>query len=61
MKIVLGSKSKMGFIDGFLLKPGENDLMLPLWNKCNLMVISWILNSVSKDIAANMLYLFPCL
>lgn len=57
MRISLGSKSKLGFIDGFLIKPTETGPLWPIWNKCNLMGISWLLNSVSKDIAANVLYL----
>uniref|UniRef100_A0A2N9IAK7 Reverse transcriptase Ty1/copia-type domain-containing protein n=1 Tax=Fagus sylvatica TaxID=28930 RepID=A0A2N9IAK7_FAGSY len=57
MIMALTAKNKIGFINGTITAP--NDETLPsfnLWTRCNTMVISWILNSVSKDIASSVIY-----
>ena len=56
MMIALSVKNKLGFIDGFLAKPDSSDLpLLNSWIRTNNVVISWILNSVSKDIFASII------
>ena len=56
MIIALSVKNKIGFIDGSIMKPEGNDLnLLNFWVKNNHMVISWILNSVSKEISASII------
>lgn len=58
MVISLSAKSKLGFIDGtttmppVTTKPDE----FASWKKCNNMVISWILNSLTPDIADNVIF-----
>lgn len=55
--IALSAKNKMGFIDGSIQKPVSNDMnLINSWNRNNSVVISWILNSVSKEISASILY-----
>jgi hypothetical protein len=57
MIMALTAKNKIGFINGTITAP--NDETLPsfnLWTRCNTMVISWILNSISKDIALSVIY-----
>ena len=52
MFMALSAKNKVGFIDGTTSKP--TDLTDPLhssWIRCNNMVISWILSTLSKEIA----------
>lgn len=57
MKIALSVKNKLGFIGGSILKPPESDLNLTnVWMRNNNIVISWLLNSVSKDISASVLF-----
>ncbi|XP_061340834.1 uncharacterized protein LOC133287279 [Gastrolobium bilobum] len=57
MKIALSVKNKLGFIDGSIPKPsGNNAVLLAYWTRNNDIVISWILNSVSKDISGSILY-----
>ncbi|RVW19875.1 hypothetical protein CK203_110846 [Vitis vinifera] len=34
-----------------------NDLLSAIWARCNSTVTSWILNSVSRDIANSLLYI----
>ncbi|XP_070019623.1 uncharacterized protein [Nicotiana sylvestris] len=54
--IGLSAKNKLGFIDGTYYEPDASSTDFKPWNRCNDMVISWILNSLSKDIAESVLY-----
>ena len=57
MMIALSVKNKLGFIDGSINKPRGTDLnLLNSWIRNNHMVISWILNSVSKEISASIIF-----
>ena len=57
MLIALSVKNKTGFVDGSILRPDGTDLgLLNAWIRNNNIVISWILNSVSKDISASILF-----
>ena len=57
MTMALTAKNKLGFVDGSFPCPPSDDLLFNAWVCCNSMVISWILNSVSKDIADSLLYM----
>ncbi|KAI9194995.1 hypothetical protein LWI28_010706 [Acer negundo] len=57
MLIGLSVKNKLGFIDGSITKPESTNLnLLTSWTRNNNVVISWILNSVSKEISASIIY-----
>lgn len=56
MKIALGVKTKIGFIDGKCKPPDENDASYEQWLRVDCMVRSWILNSIAKDIVEGFLY-----
>ncbi|XP_010241277.1 PREDICTED: uncharacterized protein LOC104585930 [Nelumbo nucifera] len=51
MKIALGAKLKLGFVDERIAQPDEGTTEFELWTRVNYMVTSWILNSISKEIA----------
>ncbi|XP_015159744.1 uncharacterized protein [Solanum tuberosum] len=53
--IALSTKNKLGFIDGSLVVPTDTNLQ-KAWSRCNDMVLSWLLNSLSKEIAESVLY-----
>jgi hypothetical protein len=58
MVMALTAKNKLGFLNGSLSKPSdESGTECHAWIRCNTMVTSWILNSVSKDIAASVIYI----
>jgi hypothetical protein len=58
MIMVLTAKNKLKFIDGSIKKPSaEIEDEFHAWNRSNNMVLSWILNYVSKDIAASVIYI----
>ncbi|KAB5555960.1 hypothetical protein DKX38_006869 [Salix brachista] len=56
MLISLSAKNKLGFINGTILTPNETDSKYMLWQRCNDMVLSWILNSLNQEIANKVLY-----
>ena len=61
MLIALSVKNKLGFIDGSIPKPDSSNLpLLNSWIRNNNVVISWILNSVSKEISASIIALLLC-
>jgi hypothetical protein len=59
MIMVLTAKNKIGFVNGSLSKPdvSEFDPLNFSWCRCNNMVLSWLINFVSKDIAASIIYI----
>lgn len=57
MEIALSSKLKLGFVDGSCVKTSADSPLASSWMRCNHMVISWILNSVSADIRTSIVYM----
>lgn len=51
------AKNKLGFVDGCLERPSEIEATASIWSYCSNMVISWLLNAVSKDIVDSLSYL----
>ncbi|XP_019263951.1 PREDICTED: uncharacterized protein LOC109241648 [Nicotiana attenuata] len=52
----LSVKNKVGFITGKWKKPGSDDANFDQWARCDDKVTSWILNSLSKDLADSLQY-----
>ncbi|KAJ0818040.1 putative RNA-directed DNA polymerase [Helianthus annuus] len=50
MKLALEAKNKFGFIDGKCKKNTEDDVLSSQWDRCNSVVLSWLLNSVSEEL-----------
>jgi hypothetical protein len=59
MTMALQAKIKLKFVDGTLVKPTDPD-GAEAWTRCNDMILSWILNSLSKEIAASVIYINTC-
>lgn len=55
MRTSLDAKNKLGFVDGIFTRPLESDVNFRLWFRCNSMVKSWLLNSVSPQIYRSIL------
>ncbi|CAL9027549.1 unnamed protein product [Prunus brigantina] len=53
MRLNLSAKNKIGFVDGSVKAPASTDAKHSIWQRCNDMVLSWILNSVHPDIAGS--------
>ncbi|XP_069146076.1 uncharacterized protein [Solanum lycopersicum] len=56
MLIALSAKNKLGFTNGGRKIPAPSSPDLQSWNRCNDMVTSWLLNSLSRDIVDSVLY-----
>nr|XP_009608393.1 uncharacterized protein LOC104102399 [Nicotiana tomentosiformis] len=54
--IALSAKNKLGFIDGSLISPKTDSAIQQAWERCNNIVLSWLLNSLSKEIAESVLF-----
>ncbi|XP_069154693.1 uncharacterized protein [Solanum lycopersicum] len=52
----LSVKNKSVFIDGSCVKPAKNSPQARQWQRCDDMVTSWILNSLTKEIADSVEY-----
>lgn len=55
--MALNVRNKLGFIDGTIPKPPDDDRNAGSWSRCNDMVATWIMNSVEKKIAQSLLYM----
>ncbi|KAL3360867.1 hypothetical protein AABB24_014020 [Solanum stoloniferum] len=52
----LSVKSKTGFINGKVVRPDSDDPTFAQWERCDDMVTSWILNSLSPDLRDSLQY-----
>ena len=55
MKIALDAKNKIAFVDGSLPRHDSGSPLFRIWSRCNSMVKSWLLNSVTKHIYGSIL------
>ena len=57
MVMALTAKNKIGFVNGVIEQPqDEFSPAYNAWVRCNTMVISWLLNSLSKEITSSVIY-----
>ena len=56
-KMALISKNKMGFLNGSIIAPAATDPLHPAWERCNTLIMSWLLNLLSQSIAQSVIYL----
>ncbi|GJW76258.1 putative transcription factor interactor and regulator CCHC(Zn) family protein [Tanacetum coccineum] len=56
VKIALKGKNKMGFIDGTCIKPIASTVMSQQWERCNAIVLGWILGSLSQELYVGQIY-----
>jgi len=58
MTISLNAKNKLGFIDGTIQMPSAKSQLddHALWKRCNDMILSWILNSITPELASSVIY-----
>ncbi|KAJ0503468.1 putative retrotransposon gag domain, retrotransposon Copia-like protein [Helianthus annuus] len=50
MKLALEAKNKYGFIDGKYEKLADDHVLAAQWDRCNFVVLTWLLNSVSEEL-----------
>ncbi|KAL3511008.1 hypothetical protein ACH5RR_030409 [Cinchona calisaya] len=54
----LTAKNKLGFIDGLLQAPSQEEkpTEFALWNQCNSLILSWLTHSVETDMAEGVIH-----
>ncbi|CAN6696644.1 unnamed protein product [Malus baccata var. baccata] len=56
MTMALTVKNKLGLVDGTVKKPSEDEHEeLQQWNRCNNLVKTWLLGSMSKEISSSVI------
>ncbi|KAJ0833902.1 putative transcription factor interactor and regulator CCHC(Zn) family [Helianthus annuus] len=50
MKLALEAKNKFGFVNGKCERSTEDLVLASQWDRCNSVVLTWLLNSVSKEL-----------
>ena len=56
MTMTLRAKNKLSFVDGTISKPEDDEDDDGKWQRCNVLVGSWVLNSISSELARSVLY-----
>ncbi|MFS7910247.1 putative transcription factor interactor and regulator CCHC(Zn) family [Helianthus anomalus] len=56
MKLALLAKNKLGFVDGNCLRSKTDDVLGKQWDRCNSIVLTWILNSISDELYVGQVY-----
>lgn len=54
--LALSSKLKLGFINGKVVPPKDTDASFDQWKRVDDLVITWILNCVSRDIVNSIIF-----
>jgi len=57
MQRALLSKNKLNFINGSIKTPFPNDSTYEAWERCNVIILSWIIRSLATYIVESMLYI----
>ncbi|KAJ0479698.1 putative transcription factor interactor and regulator CCHC(Zn) family [Helianthus annuus] len=56
MHLALMAKNKLGFIDESCKRSTTDDVLASQWDRCNSIVLTWILNSVSDELYVGQVY-----
>lgn len=56
MRILLLGKNKLGIVDGACKKRDFSTDLAHQWDRCDVVVIGWILGSVSPELDTGILY-----
>lgn len=57
MLMFLETKHKQGFVLGTIKREDYDASLQPEWDRCNSMVRTWIMNSVSPNLASSIIYI----
>nr|XP_016498339.1 PREDICTED: uncharacterized protein LOC107817075 [Nicotiana tabacum] len=56
LKIVLHGKNKLGFVLGTCKKSNYDVSLHELWDRCNAIMLAWIMNTVSPNLLSSVIY-----
>ena len=54
---LLNIRNKLELVDGMIPKPPSNSRDLGLWSRCNDMIATWLMNSISKNSGQSLLFM----
>lgn len=57
VQMALNVRNKLGFVTGKVPKPPDDHVDAGSWSRCNDMVATWLMNSVSKKIGQSLLFI----
>ncbi|KAF5461549.1 hypothetical protein F2P56_017636 [Juglans regia] len=55
--LALSVKNKLGFLDGSITTPAGTSTLYGPWVRCNNIILSWIIHSISQEIASNVCFI----
>ena len=53
----LNGRNKFGFLDGSISTPNLSHPLYNAWHRANTTILSWMVNSLSKDLATSVMYI----
>ncbi|XP_071688300.1 uncharacterized protein [Rutidosis leptorrhynchoides] len=56
MTLALQTKNKFGFVDGSYIKSQTDNVLMLQWDRCNSVVLSWILKSISEELFSGQVF-----
>ncbi|XP_071695425.1 uncharacterized protein [Rutidosis leptorrhynchoides] len=56
MLLALSTKNKVGFINGTCRKSTDNEVLAAQWDRCNSVVLSWLLSSISEELYSGQIF-----
>ncbi|XP_071708728.1 uncharacterized protein [Rutidosis leptorrhynchoides] len=56
MTLALQTKNKMGFVNGKVKRDKTNAILGNQWDRCNSVVLSWILGTISEELYLGQVY-----
>lgn len=57
VQMALNVCNKLGFVTGKISKPPDDHVDAESWSRCNDMIATWLMNSVSKKIGQSLLFI----
>ncbi|XP_075080116.1 uncharacterized protein LOC142165467 [Nicotiana tabacum] len=57
MRIAILGRNKLGFIDDTCKRENYSTNLVDLWERCNAIILSWLMNCVSPELLSGMVYL----
>ena len=55
--LALSAKHKFGFVNGAIPTLDPSSPQYNTWSRCNTLVLSWLTNSLNKEIRASVMYI----
>ncbi|XP_071709371.1 uncharacterized protein [Rutidosis leptorrhynchoides] len=54
--LALGTKNEVGFVDGTCVKNVTDEALSKQWDRCNSVVLSWLLGSISDELYVGLIF-----